>query len=81
MIQLEKELQKLFVACKKNYAIPTTTTRIATVNRAVKWRFNPRKRIEFERGVSYGISSKNFHWAVNTHFVDWISSTQIAFSG
>jgi hypothetical protein len=41
---LEGELHKFVVAYWRSDVTPTTATRSATVDMAVKWRFNPRKR-------------------------------------
>jgi hypothetical protein len=53
--QLGAELHKYFVVCGRSNVTPTMATRSTTVNMAVKWRLNPRKRIEF----AYGRSSWN----------------------
>jgi 3,4-dihydroxy-2-butanone 4-phosphate synthase len=41
---MEGEIQNFSVACERSDVTPTMTTRSATVDMAVKWRLNSRKR-------------------------------------
>jgi hypothetical protein len=47
---LEGQLQNIFAACGRSDVTPTMATKSATVDMAVKWRLNPRRRIEFVHG-------------------------------
>jgi hypothetical protein len=56
---LDEELKKLFIARRENDVTPKMSTRSATVDMAVKWRLQIRKRTDFEDGIFCGTFSKN----------------------
>jgi hypothetical protein len=58
---------QFFVACGRSDVTPTMATRIATVDMTVKWRLNPRNRIEFAHGRIDLEYTKRF-LGINRHF-------------
>jgi hypothetical protein len=64
---------------REKWLTPTTVTRSATVHMAAKWRLNLRKLIEFAHGRFWYNFLRKLRWTVVTDFVEWNSSTQIAY--
>jgi hypothetical protein len=72
---------KHFCSMWEKWRCSCMASRSAAVDMAVKWRPNPRKRIQFAHGEFLWNFLRKPRWTVVTDFVKWSSIAQDAFLG